>query len=71
MTSHLLADSQVLLLDDDPHLRQALAQTLDLAGLRVHSRGTAAGLAEELEDDWPGVVISDIRMRVICAMVCW
>lgn len=62
MTSHLLADSQVLLLDDDPHLRQALAQTLDLAGLRVHSRGTAAGLAEELEDDWPGVVISDIRM---------
>ena len=24
---------QVVLIDDDPHLRQALCQTLDLAGL--------------------------------------
>jgi two-component system C4-dicarboxylate transport response regulator DctD len=26
---------QVVLIDDDPHLRQALSQTLDLAGLKV------------------------------------
>ncbi len=25
---------QVVLIDDDPHLRQALGQTLDLAGLK-------------------------------------
>ncbi|MBV4460861.1 sigma-54 dependent transcriptional regulator [Pseudomonas sp. COR58] len=53
---------QVLLIDDDPHLRQALGQTLDLAGLKVLSLSQANGLAGQLERDWPGVVVSDIRM---------
>lgn len=26
---------EVVLIDDDPHLRQALSQTLDLAGLKI------------------------------------
>ncbi|CAD5379038.1 C4-dicarboxylate transport transcriptional regulatory protein DctD [Pseudomonas sp. OF001] len=56
------ATTEVLLVDDDPHLRQALAQTLDLAGLRVEARCDARGLAEALPADWPGVVVSDIRM---------
>ncbi|MEW9680485.1 sigma-54-dependent transcriptional regulator [Pseudomonas sp. TE50-2] len=54
--------AQVLLVDDDPHLRQALSQTLDLAGLKVVALADAQGLAERLEEDWPGVVVSDIRM---------
>ena len=33
--------TQVLLIDDDPHLRQALSQTLDLAGLKVTSLADA------------------------------
>ena len=53
---------QVILVDDDPHLRQALSQTLDLAGLKVMSLSDAQGLAERIEPDWPGVVVSDIRM---------
>jgi len=53
---------QVLLIDDDAHLRQALSQTLDLAGLKVLSLGDARGLAERLPAGWPGVVVSDIRM---------
>lgn len=53
---------QVLLIDDDPHLRQALSQTLDLAGLKVASLGDAKGVADALDPDWPGVVVSDIRM---------
>ncbi|PNG32677.1 sigma-54-dependent transcriptional regulator [Pseudomonas protegens] len=53
---------QVVLIDDDPHLRQALSQTLDLAGLKVLSLAQAQGLAPRLERDWPGVVVSDIRM---------
>ncbi|TDK55170.1 sigma-54-dependent transcriptional regulator [Pseudomonas moraviensis] len=53
---------QVVLIDDDPHLRQALGQTLDLAGLKVLSLSEAKGLAAQLERDWPGVVVSDIRM---------
>jgi len=64
MTTETCIDSQaqVLLVDDDPHLRQALSQTLDLAGLKVVALADAQGLAERIEPDWPGVVVSDIRM---------
>lgn len=54
--------TQVLLIDDDPHLRQALSQTLDLAGLQVTSLADARGLAARIGHDWSGVVVSDIRM---------
>jgi two-component system C4-dicarboxylate transport response regulator DctD len=53
---------EVLLIDDDPHLRQALSQTLDLAGLKVLALDSADGVGERLDADWPGVVVSDIRM---------
>ncbi|WP_017901580.1 sigma-54-dependent transcriptional regulator [Pseudomonas asplenii] len=53
---------QVVLIDDDPHLRQALSQTLDLAGLKILPLAEARGLAARIERDWPGVVVSDIRM---------
>ncbi|WP_439860607.1 sigma-54-dependent transcriptional regulator [Pseudomonas sp. MBLB4136] len=62
MTLPLDARTQVLLIDDDPHLRQALSQTLDLAGLKVASLADAQGAAARIERDWPGVVVSDIRM---------
>src|SRR5690606_16941739 len=54
--------TRVLLIDDDPHLRQALSQTLDLAGLQVRTLDSAQGVAAHLDRDWPGVVVSDIRM---------
>ncbi|MGX9568816.1 sigma-54-dependent transcriptional regulator [Pseudomonas viciae] len=53
---------EVVLIDDDPHLRQALSQTLDLAGLKILPLAEAKGVAEQLSRDWPGVVVSDIRM---------
>ncbi|WP_010488692.1 sigma-54-dependent transcriptional regulator [Pseudomonas sp. S9] len=56
------ARTQVLLIDDDPHLRQALSQTLDLAGLQVTSLANAQDIATHIARDWPGVVVSDIRM---------
>lgn len=64
MTSDSAIDSriQVLLIDDDAHLRQALSQTLDLAGLKVLSLGDAQGLPARIPVGWPGVVVSDIRM---------
>jgi two-component system C4-dicarboxylate transport response regulator DctD len=55
-------NSQVLLIDDDPHLRQALSQTLDLAGLKVIALADARMLDMASARDWPGVVVSDIRM---------
>lgn len=56
------AQTQVLLIDDDPHLRQALRQTLDLAGLKVATLDDARQLDTAQCKDWPGVVVSDIRM---------
>jgi two-component system C4-dicarboxylate transport response regulator DctD len=56
--------SQILLIDDDAHLRLALSQTLDLAGFKVTTLADARELELELAAvrDWPGVVVSDIRM---------
>ncbi|MCW3147639.1 sigma-54 dependent transcriptional regulator [Stutzerimonas stutzeri] len=56
------AQAQVVLVDDDPHLRKALSQTLDLAGLQVVCLEDARSLQARLPADWPGVVVSDIRM---------
>jgi len=54
--------TQVVLIDDDPHLRKALSQTLDLAGLKVACLEDARTLETRLPADWHGVVVSDIRM---------
>ncbi|VFT53117.1 two-component response regulator [Pseudomonas aeruginosa] len=62
------AQTQVLLIDDDPHLRQALRQTLDLAGLKVATLDDARQLDTAQCKDWPGVVVSDIRMPGIDGM---
>jgi len=64
MSSEPIIDSQVqvILIDDDQHLRRALSQTLDLAGLKILPLADARGLAERIDRDWPGVVVSDIRM---------
>ncbi|GLX89978.1 sigma-54-dependent transcriptional regulator [Pseudomonas weihenstephanensis] len=62
MSQFIDANVQVILIDDDPHLRQALYQTLDLAGLKVLPLAEATGLAERIERNWPGMVVSDIRM---------
>jgi len=55
-------DTDVVLLDDDEHLRTALEQTFDLAGLKVQTYSSAVGLLHALPKEWAGVVVSDIRM---------
>ncbi|MGM3386777.1 sigma-54 dependent transcriptional regulator [Stutzerimonas stutzeri] len=62
MTSQIDPQTQVVLVDDDPHLRKALSQTLDLAGIKAVGLADARGLAAMLPPDWPGVIVSDIRM---------
>ncbi|TWI49292.1 two-component system C4-dicarboxylate transport response regulator DctD [Pseudomonas duriflava] len=64
MTSPVPFDplTQILLIDDDPHLRQALGQTLDLAGFKIVTLADARTLDMARARDWPGVVVSDIRM---------
>jgi two-component system C4-dicarboxylate transport response regulator DctD len=55
-------ETDVVLLDDDVHLRTALLQTFDLAGLRVQAYGSSQGILEALPVQWPGVLVTDIRM---------
>jgi len=53
---------EVLLVDDEPQVRLASRQTLELAGYRVRDRASAARALECLHRDWHGVVVSDVRM---------
>lgn len=55
-------DTQLVLLDDDNHLRTALSQTFDLAGLKVQAFASAEGVLAALPTDWQGVLVTDIRM---------
>ncbi len=59
---NIIHATDVLLLDDDVHLRTALSQTFDLAGLQVQAYGSAQGILEALPVDWQGVLVTDIRM---------
>lgn len=52
----------VRLVDDDPDLLQAQVQALRLAGFAVEPFGLATQALQGLTPDWPGVVLSDVRM---------
>lgn len=52
----------VILIDDEPHIRTAATQTLQLAGYNVTALATADKALEMISPDWPGVVVSDINM---------
>jgi len=59
------ATNSVFLVDDDRDLRKATAQTLELAGYEVSAFGRASEALDALPTDFPGVVVSDIRMPEI------
>ncbi|CAM3064212.1 two-component system, NtrC family, C4-dicarboxylate transport response regulator DctD [Paracoccus aminovorans] len=52
----------VRLVDDDPDLLAAQAQALKLAGFRAETFDDPAEALQGLGPDWPGVVLSDVRM---------
>ncbi|RDD98231.1 sigma-54-dependent Fis family transcriptional regulator [Paracoccus pantotrophus] len=52
----------VRLVDDDPDLLEAQMQALHLAGFRAEAFTDAAAALGGLGPDWPGVVLSDVRM---------
>lgn len=52
----------VLLVEDDEDLRAATADTLEAAGFAVLAHAAAAPALAVLHADWPGVVLSDVRM---------
>ncbi len=54
--------AQVLLVDDDRDIREALGQTLELADLTPNLAGSFVAAKDQLTPAFDGVVVSDIRM---------
>ena len=52
----------VMIIDDEEHLRFTVAQTLELAGYQPQTYHSAEAALADLDHDFPGVLISDIRM---------
>ena len=52
----------VLLVEDDAAVREALAQTLMLADLEAIPAGSFVAAKDRIARDFPGVILSDIRM---------
>ncbi len=57
-----LSVDQVLIVDDDAAVREALAQTLELAGLAPLCTGSFVAAKDHISDRYEGVILSDIRM---------
>ncbi len=53
---------EVMLVEDDDDLRLATAETLELAGFRTRVFEAAAPALAALSPDFPGVILSDLRM---------
>jgi len=56
------ASQPIIFIDDEEHIRLANRQTLELAGYAVTCLETAEAALPRITDDWPGVVVSDIRL---------
>ncbi|MHB2025202.1 MAG: response regulator transcription factor [Elusimicrobiota bacterium] len=54
--------NKILIIDDDAHLRESLAEVLELEGFDCHQAGTAASGIEAAKKTDPGVVIMDIQL---------
>lgn len=53
---------KVLVVDDDTAVREALTQTLELADLDPVSGSSFVAIKDMISRDFPGVILSDIRM---------
>src|SRR3546814_18563906 len=60
--SFFTAEQTIFFVDDDAALREANVQTLDLAGLPAAAFPDAHSVLPRLAADFPGVVVTDIRL---------
>ncbi|MFK7751268.1 MAG: sigma-54-dependent Fis family transcriptional regulator, partial [Sedimentitalea sp.] len=54
--------ARVLVVDDDAAVREALVQTLELAGIEALAAGSFVGAKDLITRDFSGVILSDMRM---------
>ncbi|MFC4671676.1 sigma-54-dependent transcriptional regulator [Seohaeicola nanhaiensis] len=57
-----MSGQHVLLVDDDAAVREAMAQTLDLEGMAAITAGSFVAAKDHIRADFPGVILSDMRM---------
>ena len=62
MTAVLDDKTNLILVDDDPHIREAAGQTLELEGYEVATFANAEDALAAISEGWGGVVISDINL---------
>ena len=53
---------QVIFIDDEAAIRQAVQQWLELSGFSVRTCASAQQALATIDRDFPGVLISDVRM---------
>lgn len=53
---------QIIFIDDEEHIRKANKQSLELAGLEVICYERAEDVLEQIDENWQGVVVCDIRL---------
>ncbi len=58
-----MSHGSVLVVEDDPTLREALCDTLELAGYSVSSAGDGEDALTKLSEESVGMVVSDVQMR--------
>ncbi len=58
-----MSHAAVMVVEDDPALREALCATLDLAGYRSLPAGDGAAALALLERERPALVVSDVQMQ--------
>jgi two-component system C4-dicarboxylate transport response regulator DctD len=51
-----------ILIEDEDAVRKATAQTLDIGGFAVHACASAEEASDLLKADFPGVVVTDVRL---------
>ena len=54
--------AQVIVVDDEAAIREAVQQWLELSGFAVRSCASAAEALALVDRDFPGIVVSDVRM---------
>jgi len=53
---------EVVLIDDEEHIRAASRQALELADIEVDSFANSDGALDRIGRSWPGVLVTDIKM---------
>ena len=57
-----MTSAQIILVDDEEDIRLSVQQSLELRGHEVRPFARAERALERLNPDFPGVIVSDIRM---------